>query len=618
MANYTIPMTGDSITEALQRVEPLSKEVKQLYYPTGTSFGTLVLNQYVVSADGTIKTPTSTSTMYNKRIRTYMRDLRSDTVSRLAISLDLEGYTYAIALYGPNGDSGVDYIGFQQDTNGSPWLTGFTVIDPTAARAVIIFKRVVSGTEQTLTGTDITAIGDALKVYTTTDKSLAQNWVPADAKATGDRIVTLEDASTHWASWTPNLEQKRITDDGGIYTSTDNYQVHTKYLWIGRLENAAVRYAVKMDDPTYQFRVASYGENGSYGTGGVGTDFNGFLNSWTTGTVVLPANCRRFGVVFKKASGGQTQVGTDAAAIRAALSVQVATDTTLSISGRAADAKAVRDYIAPELTAEQKQDILDLVDAYYAIRENVVYRYVTTRNSFVTKAGTFDENDKLQLCCTAFTQLIWGGIDPRTFADPSTYDGTIVKAFNWGYFLSFLIRQRTDGLAIRENGVVTGEYGYRSPNGAEHGWSFNSRYDEDGTWPNSQKPRTAMNASDIACELFNNGYEIPLRYADVGDMVFYEEIPSGMTEYYSNAFRRIDHGSIIIGKNQGFFEIAEVTSINGGNPPVIKRSIFSEDDFLAAKSGYMASRIVMVARHPAAFGVAGNVPSKFTAVNARY
>lgn len=594
---------------AAAHAESAAGSIAQLYYPTGSSMGTITKG-YTINLSGVSK-------QHTKRARTDIKSrIYGAAIRRLAVSLDLEGYEYAIALYGsPAQLDGTGWIGYQSN---AAWLTGKTIISPTAANFALAFRHTVNGTEQAITDADVTAISESLVVYAATDMDLTEAGVPADAKATGDRLGLFEDASLHWISWLPNLEQKRITDDGGIYTSADNYQVHTKSLWNGRMDNAAVRYAVKMTDTTYQFRVASYGENGSYGAGGVGVDFNGFVNAWTTGTVVLPANCRKFGVVFKKASGEQTQVGTDGAAIKAALSVQVATDETLSISGRAADAKAVRALIAPELTASQKQDILDLVDAYYAMRENVVYRFVTTRNSFASKETTFDENNKLQLCCTAFTQLIWGGVDPSTFADPATYDGTIVKAFDWGYFLNFRIRQRTDGLAIRENGVVTGEYGYRSTNGYEHGWSFNSRYDANGTWPNSQKPRTALNASDIACELFNNGYEIPLRYADVGDMVFYEEIPSGMNEYYSNAFRRIDHGSIVIGKRDGFLEVAEVTSINGGNPPVLKRSIFSEDDFLAAKSGYMASRIVMVARHPAAFGVAGNVPNKFTTVNGRY
>ena len=535
-------------------------------------------------------------------------------IRRLALSMNNTSYEFSIALYGEGGSvsTGDGFIGYQDNAT---WYT-HDVIVPISASAYgfcIVARRTDNAN---MTSTDSTAIKSSLKIYSLTDKTLTQANAAADAAAVGGQFDIVKSACIFTAPFTPNISSGGINSNGSANSS--GYYRHTG-IFNGRSSSGIKRYSVSFVSDTYQFRIASYGDDGSYAP----SDFNGFLNDYGTGVVTLPDSCKKFGISFKRADNG-TMSADDNDALRAGLSVTTNTDTTLSISGVAADAAAVGTAISlsasyPTLTSSQKQDILNLVDSYYAIRNNVVYHFVTTRNSFASKANTFDENNKLMLCCSAFTQLVWAGVDPSTFAEPDTYNADIVKAFDWGYFLKYLIRQKTDGLAIRENGSVTGLYGYRNPlGGIENGWSFNTRYAEDGNLPNSQRWTNALNAGDVACELFNNGYEVPVSKADVGDMVFYEEIPNGWNSYYKHQFRRIDHAALIIGKTQGFFEVAEVTSINGGNPPVVKRSIFSTDPFLAAKSGYMANRIVMVARHPSAYGVSGNVPSKFTVVPAAH
>lgn len=552
------------------------------------------------------------ATSNSKRCRmsgVYAR--KYNDVRRLALSMNNSDYEFSIALYSSGGSvsTGNGFIGYQDKAT---WYSN-NVIVPVPASAYGFCVAVKRTDNAIMSSADATAIKSALQIYALTDKTLTIANAAADAAAVGGQFEIVKSACLFDAPFEPSIYTGNIGVDGS--TDASSRHRHTG-IFNGRSASGVKRYTVSFTSDTYQFRIASYGNDGSYSP----NDFNGFLNDFGTGTVTLPESCKKFGICFKRADTGE-MTANDNDAIRAGLTVTTNTDTTLSEAGVAADAKAVGEAISlsasyPTLTASQKQDILNLVDDYYAIRNDVVYHFVTTRNSFATKENTFDENNKLMLCCSAFTQLVWGGIDPSTFANPSTYNADIVKAFDWGYFLSYLIRQKTDGLAIRENGSVTELYGYRNPlGGTENGWSFNTRYAEDGNLPDSQRWTNALNAGDVACELFNNGYEVPVSKADVGDMVFYEEIPNGWNSYYKHQFRRIDHAALIIGKTQGFFEIAEVTSINGGNPPVIKRSIFSTDPFLAAKSGYMANRIVMVARHPSAYGVAGNVPSKFTVVN---
>lgn len=271
----------------------------------------------------------------------------------------------------------------------------------------------------------------------------------------------------------------------------------------------------------------------------------------------------------------------------------------------------------PVLSASRKEQLLDLIDEYYANRDSIDYDFSQTINGLAGKSTAF-KNGKLQLCCNVFAQLIWSGISYDTFADPATYDATIVKAFNWGFYQPYKFRQRACGLAPKSGGEITGLYGYTAPGSDQtKGYSYNTIYDQNGTLPNSQRFKSWLTAADMAMELSMNGYEIPISSADVGDLLFYEALPFSVTGFYNNTFRRISHVAIVIGKNNGFFEVAEVTSQNNGDDPVIKRSIFSEDDFLAAKSAYMASTIVMAARHPAAFGVGTNVPAKITTVSTR-
>jgi len=282
-----------------------------------------------------------------------------------------------------------------------------------------------------------------------------------------------------------------------------------------------------------------------------------------------------------------------------------------------------RAALYPALSDSQKSDILNLISAYEARKSSIVYDYNSTRISFLSAAETYDSNNKLRLCCDTFAELIWGGVSPETFqAASGDYTGNITKAFSWGYFDPHLIRQRTVGLAERENGEITSLFGYRSVDSeAAKSYSFNTRYSASGSLPNSQVWLGGLNASDLANALYLNGYEIPASKADVGDLVFYESTPyasvSSSDSTYNAAFRRIFHVAVITARINGFFEVVEVTSQNNGADPIVRRSIFSADDFCAAKSGFMQRFAVMFARHPAAFGVAGNVPSRFNSIPTR-
>lgn len=273
----------------------------------------------------------------------------------------------------------------------------------------------------------------------------------------------------------------------------------------------------------------------------------------------------------------------------------------------------------PELTESQKGEILSLISAYEAEKSNTVYYFNATHNSYASKDLAYDGSGKLRLCCTTFAEMIWGGVSPDTFFDdPSAYAGNIAKAFDWGYFNPYTVRRRAARLANRSGATVTGLYGFTSPDGEDGtAFAYNTRYAENGELQNSQTWLGFLNAADFASELYINGYEIPASKADVGDLVFYEAAPYSVNALYNVSFRRIFHVAVITAKINGFFEVVEATSADNGNGPLIRRSIFSSDDFCCAKSAFMQNRAVMFARHPSAYGAAGNVPSKFSTISTR-
>lgn len=283
-----------------------------------------------------------------------------------------------------------------------------------------------------------------------------------------------------------------------------------------------------------------------------------------------------------------------------------------------------RSALYPSLTAKQKRDILSLISEYKSVKSRIYYDYDSTILSFLDAADTYTSGNKIRLCCDTFAELIWGGVSASTFPDASTsYTGNIVKAFDWGYFSPHMIRQRTVGLASRDSsGNIIEFYGFRTiGNTVNKSYSYNTRYTSGGTLLNSQKWLGGLGANDLANELYLGGYEVPPSKADVGDLVFYTATPyaSASDEFpqFNSAFRQIFHVAIITARINGFFEVAEITSENNGASPLVTRSIFSEDDFLCARSGFMQRYAVMFARHPAAFGIVGNVPEKFQNIPTR-
>ena len=268
----------------------------------------------------------------------------------------------------------------------------------------------------------------------------------------------------------------------------------------------------------------------------------------------------------------------------------------------------VHDDSYPSLTDTEKEQIVALCDAYYANRSNFAYGG-SYRNQYADASCI--QNGKFLINCGTFAQLIWMGRQASDF-DVSNYTSQINKAFNWGYYFDFAIHRAVYGVAKASSGTDAQKYyGYQSPSGSDP-YAFNAyTYNDAMVW------RTFMAAADLAEELYNIGCEVPRRAAEVGDLVFYRGPEyGGMTLETQLNFRNISHVGVITDidyQGSGRMRTTEVTFYDPAGT-VSHLSLSEEDANNKLRAGFYENRIVMVARHPHAFGATGNVPDFITTI----
>ena len=138
-----------------------------------------------------------------------------------------------------------------------------------------------------------------------------------------------------------------------------------------------------------------------------------------------------------------------------------------------------------------------------------------------------------------------------------------------------------------------------------------------------------MVAGDMAYELMLMGCEISAHEMQVGDMLFYRaaSLQDGVAdEFHRQQFRNISHVGLCYGfDTAGRPIICECT--NGWNDPIMITGLGADCEALLptghsdnrwvwtrARAAALGRRLVMVARHPAAFGMGSNVPSRITTI----
>ena len=136
--------------------------------------------------------------------------------------------------------------------------------------------------------------------------------------------------------WAPNITKGSYFKVADGAAASSNKYARTSALWNGY----GTRKAITMNDPTYEFCLALYDETGTTS----GTGYLGYVG-YVTGTLYIPQNAKLFGISFRRTDNA-TLANSDITAISAALSAFAATDTTLSVAGASADAKATGDRLS--------------------------------------------------------------------------------------------------------------------------------------------------------------------------------------------------------------------------------------------------------------------------------
>ena len=215
--------------------------------------------------------------------------------------------------------------------------------------------------------------------------------------------------------------------------------------------------------------------------------------------------------------------------------------------------------------------------------------------------------------CGNFAQMIWMGRSASDFIADS-YTNIINKEFDFGYYFDFAYHKKAYGVFKNPDGRTDSEkyYTFQKPN-ESNGYSYNTQYAE---YSKKQEWRWYMAAADLAYELYNMGCEVPRDELEVGDMIFYRDADyDGMRTETQLNFRNISHVAIVVDTNydgKGHMRCVECTDKT--TPTIAYCSIAENDMQDALRSVFYEQRIVMIARHPSAFGKGGNVPDKITAI----
>lgn len=280
----------------------------------------------------------------------------------------------------------------------------------------------------------------------------------------------------------------------------------------------------------------------------------------------------------------------------------------------------------PSLTQEQKNELTSLATRYnYSYyRKSFKYTGSALRNVYTSSGTLLNSDNLIKVNCGLYCGLLWAGVDVNSFvtADSSSgttvgvvntsFNGDLLLKFDWGYEFVY---------------PFNSNWGLRNPDTDEpYGFydstlsGYNSYNDEiNGTGPYLQKYYSYQTAADMAYELYAGGYEIQMKDMEVGDLLFFRarDLSDKMDDPDENIrFRNITHVAMVTDvKDVGEYNdnrsklvsITESTSMLGSSYPIANIGYTSTSNSSKTRLSYLMTHVVMVARHPAAFGVPSNI-----------
>lgn len=278
----------------------------------------------------------------------------------------------------------------------------------------------------------------------------------------------------------------------------------------------------------------------------------------------------------------------------------------------------------PSLTAAQKTQLKNLALTYWNNRANFVYVGGANRNSLASSNNTSSGRDAynsaglIKCNCNIFAQLLWSGISPDSFLNKqSSYNGAITKTFDWGYYFKFPLRKFYN--VTQSDGTP---YGFVQPDSStlKGAYSMTTYYSTNANNDLMQMPLSFMRACDMARELKFMGCEVPLSEAQPGDLVFMKapRLDDNVDDESEKAsYMNINHVAMVdtVGDAWGCgWKFIECSSYQGSGKAIIYAGESMSATSNAIRSVTIHDRIVMVARHPIAFGLSNAVPNTITAI----
>jgi hypothetical protein len=286
----------------------------------------------------------------------------------------------------------------------------------------------------------------------------------------------------------------------------------------------------------------------------------------------------------------------------------------------------------PSLTDDQKAQLVELAGLYTNSNNRKKFKYDggTLRDSYLGGDSAFivdgENGTRIKINCGLYCGLLWAGVTPETFIkdinNPSEFTGELsfMDKFDWGY--EFIYPNNVACGVVKDDDTPYGlisiiENG--EPKIYEQAGSYTTYYNPNSTNSLHQTNFSFMTAADMANELYIGGYEVQMKDVEVGDLLFFtaKSISDGHDDYdEAMRFRNITHVAMVTDvinvdddNRAKRIWFTESTSMLGDDWPIATLKDTGGDATIT-RLAYLTNRIVMVGRHPAAFGMLSNITDK--------
>ena len=212
---------------------------------------------------------------------------------------------------------------------------------------------------------------------TTAESWTAGHWTETKVGPEVSDLKSVFDSTLNPVEFTPTIQKGRYIQSSNGQSASNN-----KYARTSDIPSRGYRIKTTLNSQTYSYYIAFYDADCDISTG---AGFLGTSGGFVSGDLYIPANAVFFVLNFKR-NDGTNMADSDKTAILSALSLCQTTDLTLTVSGKAADAKATGDIIT-EGKNHIDETLFSPVWEQGAVRAADGISGVSTNNSIYAQLG---------------------------------------------------------------------------------------------------------------------------------------------------------------------------------------------------------------------------------------